>query len=82
MLHIRIILCIKSHFEQTILNFWTKFAQERHLWSKTEKVNTKYFLNNSAYSSYSSAKFQLKLTILIFWTKFAQKGISSQKLTK
>ena len=23
----------------TILNFWTKFAQERYLWSKTEKVN-------------------------------------------
>ena len=38
-MHIRISLCIKFHFEQTILNFWTKFAQERYLWSKTEKVN-------------------------------------------
>ena len=26
-------------FEQTILNFWNKIAQERYSWSKTEKVN-------------------------------------------
>ena len=32
-------LCIKFHFEQTILNFWTKFTQESYLCSKTEKVN-------------------------------------------
>ena len=38
-LHILISLCIKLHFEQTSLNFWTKFAQQRYLWSKTEKVN-------------------------------------------
>ena len=38
-LHIRISLCIKFNFEQTILNFWTNFAQERYLWSKTEKLN-------------------------------------------
>ena len=39
MLHIRISLCIKFHFEQTILSFWTKFAQEGYLWPKTEKVD-------------------------------------------
>ena len=31
-------ICIKFHFEQTIFNFWTKFSQERYLWSKTEKL--------------------------------------------
>ena len=34
--------------------------------SKTEKVNITYFLHNSAYSNWSSVKFQLKLTILLF----------------
>ena len=38
-LHIRFILCIEFYFEQTILNFWTKFTQERYWSSKTEKVN-------------------------------------------
>ena len=37
--HIRTSLCIKFNFKQTILNFWTKFTQERYLCSKTEKVN-------------------------------------------
>ena len=31
--------CIKFHIEQTIVNFWTKCAQEEYLWSKTERVN-------------------------------------------
>ena len=51
-------------------------------WSKREKVNTTYFLHNSAYSNLSSAKFQFKLATFIFWIKFAQKGISGQKLKK
>ena len=34
-LHIRIKLGIKFHFEQTILNFWTKQAEN----SKTDKMN-------------------------------------------
>ena len=33
---------MKFHFEQAIFNFWTKFAQEGYLWSKTEKVNSAY----------------------------------------
>ena len=37
-MHLRISICIKFHFEQTILNFWTKFFQERYLLSKTEKL--------------------------------------------
>ena len=39
MLSIRISVYIKFHFEQAISNFWTKFAQNRYLWSKTEKVD-------------------------------------------
>ena len=38
-LHIRISLGVKFHFELTILNFWAKFAQEEHFLSKTKKVN-------------------------------------------
>ena len=30
---------MKLHFEQTVLDFWTEFAQERYLLTKTEKVN-------------------------------------------
>ena len=67
--HIQISLATKV---QLSWQFWGFF------WSKTEKVNTTYFLHNFAYSYYSNAKFQLRLAILIFWTKFAQKGIYSQ----
>ena len=81
-LHIQISLGIKFQLKLTILNFLTRFTQKGFLWFRTEKVNTTYFLHNSAYSHYSSAKFQLKLTILIFWTKFVQKGISSRKQKK
>ena len=38
-LHIRFSLCVKFHSEQTILDFWIKFAQEGNLLVKTEKVN-------------------------------------------
>ena len=42
-------------------------------------MNTTYFINNSAYSNKSSAKFQLKLIILNFWTKFTQKRYFQSK---
>ena len=38
-MHIQIILGIKFHFEQTVLNIGITFAQKRYFWSKTEKVN-------------------------------------------
>ena len=38
-MHIRVSLCIKFNFEQTILNFSNKFARERYLLSKIEKLN-------------------------------------------
>ena len=66
----------------TLLIFLTRFIQLGFFWSKTEKVDTKYFLHNSAYSVYSSAKFQLRVTIFIFCIKFAQKVISGQKVKK
>ena len=46
----KISLSIKFHFERTILNFWTKFAQRRYLWSKVEKWTSSL---NSAYSNYT-----------------------------
>ena len=39
-LHIRISLGTKFLLQLTILIFWTKFAQSRCFWSKTEKVYT------------------------------------------
>ena len=79
---IQILLGTKFQLKLTILIFLTRFTQKGFFWSKTEKVNTRYFLHNSVYSNFSSARFQLKLTILIFWVKLAQKGISGQKLKK
>ena len=38
-LHIRISWGIKFQPKLIILTFWTKFAQKRHFWSKTEKGN-------------------------------------------
>ena len=72
MLHIRISLCIKFHFEQTILNFWTKFAQERYLWSKTEKLNIliKFLLSKLVFLP----NFSLNWQFWFFFTRFAQKG--------
>ena len=74
--HIQISLGIKVQLKLTISIFLTRFTLKVFFWSKTENVNTTYFLYNSALSS---AKFQLKLTILIFWIKFAQNCISSRK---
>ena len=36
---IRISLNTKFQLKQTIINFWTKFAQKRNFHPKTEKVN-------------------------------------------
>ena len=38
-LHIRISLGTKFKFKQTILIFWTKFAQKYYFKSKTDKMN-------------------------------------------
>ena len=78
---IQISLGTKFQLKLTILIFLTTFTQKRFFWSKTEKVNTTYFLHNSAYSNQSSAEFQPKLTVFI-WIEFAQKDISSQNIEK
>ena len=49
--HIQISLGTKFQLKLTILIFLTRFAQKGFFWSKTEKVNTTYFLHNSAYSN-------------------------------
>ena len=78
-LHIRISLCIKFHFEQTILNIWTKFAQEWYLWPKA-KIQHHW---TSLIQISLGTKFQLKLTILIFfWLDLPRKGFSGLKQEK
>ena len=79
-LHIQISLCIEFHFEQTILNLWTKFSQEGCLCSKTEKVNI--IIEFRIFQISLGTKFRLKLTILIFLTRFSQKGFSGLKQKK
>ena len=49
--HIQISLGTKFQLKLTILIFLTRFIQKEFFWSKTEKVNTTYFLHNSAYSN-------------------------------
>ena len=48
--HIQISLATKFQLKMTILIFLTKFVQKGFFWSKIEKVNTTYFIHNSAYS--------------------------------
>ena len=50
-LHIQISLGTKFQFKLTTLIFLRRFTQKEFFWSKTEKVNTTYFLHNSAYSN-------------------------------
>ena len=50
-LHIQFSLGTKFQLTLTIIIFLTKFEQKGFFWSKTEKVNTTYFLYNSAYSN-------------------------------
>ena len=73
-------LVIKSHFQQTILKFWTKFAQKGYSPSKTEKVNIaiEFCIFKLAYTP----NVKLKLKILIFWTKFTQRGYLLPKSEK
>ena len=47
----QISLGTKFQLKLTILIFLTRFTQKGFFWSKTEKVNTTYFLHNSAYSN-------------------------------
>ena len=79
-MHIWISLCIKFHFEQTILNFWTKFAQERYLWSKTEKVNI--IIEFRLFKLVLVPNFSLNWQFWFFWPDLPKKGFSGLKQKK
>ena len=79
-MHIRISLCIKFHFEQTILNFWTKFAQERYLWSKTEKVNI--IIEFRLFKLVLVPNFSLNWQFWFFWPDLPKEGFSGLKQKK
>ena len=74
-MHIRLSLCIKFHFEETILNFWTKFTQERYLCSKTEKVNI--IIEFRIFKLVLVPNFSLNWQFWFFLTRFTQKGFFS-----
>ena len=79
-MHIRISLCIKFHFEQTILNFWTKFAQDRYLWSKTEKVNI--IIEFRVFKLVLVPNFSLNWQFGFFWPDLPKKSFSGLKQKK
>ena len=79
-MQIRISLCIKFHFEQTILNFWTKFAQERYLWSKTEKLNI--IIEFCLFKLVLVPNFSLNWQFWFFWPDLPRSGFSGLKQKK
>ena len=79
-MHIRISICIKFYFEQNILNFWTKFAQERYLWSKTEKVNI--IIEFRLFKLVLVPNFSLNWQFWFFWPDLPKKGFSGLKQKK
>ena len=66
------LLGTKFHFEQTILNCGTKFAQKGYFRSKNGNSEHDYWIVHIWISP--STKCQFKVTIFIFWTIFEQKG--------
>ena len=79
-LHIWVSLCIKFHFEQIILNFCTKFAQERYLWSKTEKLNI--IIEFRLFKLVLVPNFSLNWQFWFFWPDLPKKGFSGLKQKK
>ena len=74
---IRINLCIEFHFENFFLNFWTKFAQEIYLWTKTEKVN---MINEfHIFKLVLLPNFSLNWQFWFFWRDLPKKGFSGLK---
>ena len=68
------------HFKQAILNFWTKFVQERYFCSKTEKVN----ITNESHISKLVSWYQISVLIdnFDFLSRFIQKGFFWSKTEK
>ena len=79
-LRIRICLWIKFYFDQTILNSWTKFAQERYLWLKTEKVNI--IIEFCIFKSVLVPNFRLNWQFWSFWPDLPKKDFPGLKQKK
>ena len=79
-LTVRNSLCIKFHFEQTILNFWTKLTQERYLCSKTEKVNI--IIESGIFKLVLIPNLSLNWQFWFFWPDLRKKGFSGLKEKK
>ena len=77
---IRNSLCIKFHFVQTILNFWTKLTQERYSCSKTEKVNI--IIESGIFKLVLIPNLSLNWQFWFFWPDLRKKGFSGLKEKK
>ena len=75
-----VFVSIKFYFEQTILNYWTKFAQERYLWSKTEKVNI--IIEFHLLKLVLVPNFNLNRQFWFFWPDLPKKSFSALKQKK
>ena len=63
-----------------ILTFWTKFAQERYLWFKTEKVNI--IIEFSMFKLVLTTSFTLNWQFWFCWPDWPKKGFSDLKQRK
>ena len=64
----------------TILSFWTKFAQEKYLWSKTEKVHI--IIEFRIFKLVLVPNFSLNWQFWFFWPDLPKKGFSGVKQKK
>ena len=81
-MHIRISLSIIFHSEQIVLNFWSKFAQKRYLWSKAEKVNV--IIEFWLFTLVLVPNFSLNWQFWFFWPDLPKKsfpGLQKKKWT-
>ena len=79
-MHYQISICIKFHFEKTVLNFWTKFGKERYLFSKTEKVNI--IIEFRIFRLVLVPNIRLNWQVWYFWPYFPKMGFSGLKQKK
>ena len=62
------------------MNFWTKFAQERYLWSKPEKLNI--IIEFHLFKLVLVPNFSLNWQFWFFWPDLPKKGFSGLKQKK
>ena len=68
------------HFEQTVFNVWTKCAQERYLWSKTEILNI--IIEFRLLKLALVPNFSWNWQFWFFWPDLRKKGFSGLKQKK